>query len=67
MLLNQTAPAQPGFIDRIRELIAKVFGPPARKPQGAESADTEDLANTARPGADAPTRASVLGKPTTTP
>lgn len=30
MPVHKTAPLAPGFIDRIRDLIAKIFGSPAR-------------------------------------
>ena len=65
MIVNDTAPAKPGLIDRIRDLIAKLFGPPARKPHGTEPAEIEDLANTARPP-DATIHATAPGQATTT-
>ena len=36
MFVNSTAPSPPGFIDRVRDLIAKIFGRPGRKPHDAE-------------------------------
>jgi hypothetical protein len=36
MFVNSTAPSPPGFIDRVRDLIAKIFGRPGRKPHAAE-------------------------------
>ena len=36
MFVNSTAPSPPGFIDRVRDLIAKIFGRPGRKPHHAE-------------------------------
>jgi hypothetical protein len=41
MFVNSAAPSPPGFIDRIRGLIAKLFGSPGRAPQGPEVAPTE--------------------------
>jgi hypothetical protein len=38
MFVNSTAPSPPGFIDRVRDLIAKIFGRPGRKPHDAEPA-----------------------------
>jgi hypothetical protein len=38
MFVNSAAPSPPGFIDRVRDLIAKTFGRPGRKPHDAESA-----------------------------
>ena len=38
MAVNSTAPSPPGFIDRVRDLIAKIFGRPGRKPHDAEPA-----------------------------
>jgi hypothetical protein len=41
MTVNDAAPAPPGFIDRVRDLIAKVFGWPGRKPEGAKPVSAE--------------------------
>lgn len=49
MIVNETAPASPGFIDRIRDLIAKVFGRPARVPKDAEPVLAADAPKTAPP------------------
>lgn len=49
MLTHATAPPAPGFIDRIRDLIAKVFGSPGRAAQGAEPVAAGGVPTTAPP------------------
>jgi hypothetical protein len=38
MFVNSAAPSPPRFIDRVRDLIAKIFGQPGHKPHNAEPA-----------------------------
>lgn len=49
MSLHETPTAKPGFIDRIRDLIAKVFGSPSRAPQGAGAVAATSGQPNARP------------------
>ena len=40
MATNGKAPEPPGFMDRVRDLIAKIFGSPGRSAQAAEPVAT---------------------------
>ena len=61
MFVNENAQAPPSFIDRVRDLIAKVFGSPGRAPHGAEPATAGSGPTTARP-ADKTMRATATGR-----
>jgi hypothetical protein len=49
MNVHETPTAKPGFIDRIRDLIAKIFGSPAHAPHRVDPVAAGGVSTTAQP------------------